>query len=110
MFKSMLIGFFFFFFFSWGIGAYNRMVKLRAAMALAYTAWQNALAIQANDAAAALEDGSALFPKADAEGFMLKDAYLTAATQYNQAIVQIPAAWIATLFGFESEYLEESKH
>ena len=110
MFKSMLIGLFVVALFSWGIGAYNRMVKLRAAMALAYTAWQNTLAIQANDATAAVEDGSAQFPKADVEGFMLKDAYFTAATRYNQAIVQIPAAWIATLFGFESANLEESKH
>ena len=106
----MLIGLFVVALFSWGIGAYNRMVKLRAAMALAYTAWQNTLAIQANDATAAVEDGSAQFPKADVEGFMLKDAYFMAATRYNQAIVQRPAAWIATLFGFESANLEESKH
>jgi hypothetical protein len=78
------------------------MVKLRAAMALAHASWQNALANQANDAPAAEE--------ADFEGVMLKDAYLAAVLQYNQAIAQIPAAWIAALFGFKSEYLDESKH
>ena len=110
MFKSMLMGLFVIALVSWGIGAYNRMVKLRAAMALAYASWQNALANQANDASAVKEDGSAQPPKADLEAAMLKDAYLASVFQYNQAIAQIPAAWIATLFGFGSAYFEESKH
>jgi hypothetical protein len=48
----------------WAIGAYNRMVRLRAA---AFT----------------------------------KDASVSTTEQYNQAIKQFPASWLAALFAFK---------
>ena len=104
MLKSILMGVFAVALVSWAMGAYNRLVKLRAAMAQAFTVWQQTLQSEPKLAEPQTPEAKAVqWQKTEAERLWCKEAYETAVTNYNLAIAQIPAAWLAMLFGFKSE-------
>lgn len=112
MLKSIVMGVFAVALVSWAMGAYNRLVRSRVAMAQAFAALQHML--QSEPVFAELqtaEEVATAWKKINAERLLYKVAYETAVVQYNLAITQIPAAWIAALFGFKSaERRDESKH
>lgn len=111
MLKSILMGLFAIALISWAIGAYNRLVRLRAAMTQTYAVWHQAFESQHETAETPPSDDAGVqLQKTSVERMLLKDAYMDAVAQYNQAIMQIPAAWIATLFDFKPAHPEESKH
>lgn len=111
MLKSILTGFFVVAFVCWAMGAYNRMVRLRAATMHAWAVLQS-LRLQLDKARAE----SAHFEQATS-GFKIETkcqvqngVYGLAVAQYNEAIAQIPTSWLATLFGFKSIKNEVDAH
>ncbi|MDO8457511.1 MAG: LemA family protein [Burkholderiaceae bacterium] len=116
MLKSILMGVLAVALVSWAMGAYNRLVRLRAAMGQAFTVWQQALQGEPKLAEHQTpEEKSAQWQKIEAERLLCKEAYETAVTKYNLAIAQIPTAWLAMLFGFKSErckaaHSDEGRH
>lgn len=116
MLESLLIGVFAVALVCWAMGAYNRLVRLRAAMTQTFTVWRQlpqsglGLAETQNPEEIAIQR-----QKTEAEQILCKEAYEAAVTNYNLAITQIPAAWLAKLFGFKAallkaEYGDEGKH
>ena len=103
MFKSILTFFVVAAFVSWAMGAYNRMVRLRAAAGQAGALLQP-LRQQLDQALGELADSEHSTTdrlRIEAEYQLQNDVYEVAVSQYNEAIVQIPASWLATLFGFK---------
>ncbi len=112
MLQSILIGFFIVALVSWAMGAYNRMVRLSAATIQARVALQS-LRLQldrerAESPHSAQTTASGL--KIETEYQVQNGVYELAVTQYNEAIVQIPASWLATLFGFKPIKKEVDEH
>lgn len=116
MLKSILTGVFVVVLVSWAMGAYNRLVRLRAAMGQVFAVWQHALQSEPELAEHQTPEAKAAqWQKIEAERLLCKEAYETAVTKYNLAIAQIPAAWLAMLFGFKSErcktaHSDEGRH
>jgi hypothetical protein len=92
----------------WAIGAYNRMVRLRARANEAFAAWQTTSAV--------LPEAFESYSEADAiphdeaqekkhqwqvKSQLAKDGYTSATTRYNHAIKQFPASLLAALFAFK---------
>ena len=112
MLKSMLMGIFVVALVCWAMGAYNRMVRLRAATMHAWAVLQS-LSLQLDTERAeslhseqTTENGL----KIEAEFQVQNSVYDLAVTQYNEAIVQMPASWLATLFGFNPIKKEADEH
>lgn len=112
MLKSMLVGVFAVALVCWGIGAYNRMVRLRAKTIQTFAA-VHSLRLQLDK----VLEGSEHPEQSIADRLKIKAAYELengvyghAVTQYNEAIVQIPAAWLAALFGFKPINKEINEH
>jgi hypothetical protein len=80
----------------WGIGAYNRLIRLRAAAKEAHKIWQN-LVIQKQDSVGSEMQDAQL----DVKIQMSKDAHDSASQHYNKSIKQFPASFIAALFSFQ---------
>jgi hypothetical protein len=80
----------------WSIGAYNRLVRLRAAAKETHKALQNML-LQKQEAIISQSPDVHL----DVKVQMSMDALDSAIQHYNQAIKQFPASLIAALFGFK---------
>lgn len=111
MLKSILMGVVAVALVCWAIGAYNRLVRLRVSMAQAFTVWQLMLQRAPELAGSQIpEEIAAQWQKIDAERILCKEAYETAVAQYNKAIAQAPAAWLAALFSFKPARSDESKH
>ena len=112
MLKSILTGIFVVALVCWVMGAYNRMVRLRAATMHAWAVLQ-ALRLQLDK-----ERAESAYPvqttanglKAEVECQAQRDVYDLAMAQYNEAIVQLPASWLATLFGFKPIKKEVDQH
>ncbi len=95
----------------WAMGAYNRLVRLRVAMAQTFTVWQHMLQTEAEPAESQTPEEIAVqWRKIEAERMLCKEAYEAAVAQYNQAIAQAPAAWLAALFSFKPVRSDEGKH
>ena len=92
----------------WAVGAYNRMVRLRARANGACAAWQTASAV--------LQDSSQSYSEADSiphdesqekerqlqvKSQLAKDTYTSATARYNHAIKQFPASLLAAVFAFK---------
>ncbi len=113
MLKSILMGAFAIAVICWAMGAYNRLVRLRAAIAQALAALQllSKREPQSPELESEAEDELAGHtPKNQTELTRCKEAYEAAVHHYNVAIGQVPAAWIATLFGFKPIKSDEGKH
>jgi hypothetical protein len=80
----------------WAIGAYNRLVRLRAATIESHKVWQNFELNQqvSND----LHDQDV---QLEVKIQMSKNAHDAAVLLYNQAIKQFPARLLAKLFSFK---------
>lgn len=112
MFQSMLIFVFIAVLVSWAMGAYNRMVRLRATAMQALAVVQS-LRQQLDQALGELaysEHATTDKLRFETEYQMQNDAYDLAVTQYNEAILQMPASWLATLFGFKPIKKEVDEH
>lgn len=80
----------------WAIGAYNRLVRLRAATIELHKVLQNhELEIQVSSG---LQEQDV---QLEVKIQMSKNAHDDAVLRYNHAIRQFPATFIATLFGFK---------
>lgn len=92
----------------WAVGAYNRMVRLRARANEACTAWQTTSTL--------LQESLQKYSEADAipqdesqekehqwqvKAQLAKDNYTSAITRYNHAIKQFPASLLAAVFAFK---------
>lgn len=92
----------------WAVGAYNRMVRLRARANEAFSAWQTTSAV--------VQDSSHSYSAADAithdesqqkerqwqvKSQLAKDDYTSATASYNHAIKQFPASLLAAVFAFK---------
>ena len=92
----------------WSVGAYNRMVRLRARANEAFVAWQTT--------SAELQDISQSYSEADAiphdeseekerqlqvKYLLAKDNYTSATARYTHAIKQFPASLLAAVFAFK---------
>ena len=86
----------------WAMGAYNRMVRLRAATMHARAVLQSLHQQLDKERAGSdhSEQTTANRLKIDTEYQAQRAVYDLAVAQYNEAIVQVPASWLATLFGF----------
>ena len=80
----------------WAIGAYNRLVRLRAATIESYKVLQN-YALE-KKVSSGMQDQDAQF---EAKIQMATNIHDSAVLLYNQAIKQFPARFIATLFSFK---------
>jgi hypothetical protein len=80
----------------WAIGAYNRLVRLRAATIESLKVLQN-FEIDTKVSNDLHDQDIQLEVKIQ----MSKTAHDTSVLRYNQAIKQFPAAFIATLFSFK---------
>ncbi len=80
----------------WGIGAYNRLVRLRAAAKESHKAWQN-IVLQKQEAIVSQMQDIHL----DVKVQISRDALDSAIQLYNHAIKQFPASLIAALFSFK---------
>lgn len=112
MLKSMLTGVLVVALVCWAIGAYNRMVRLRAKSVQALAVLQS-LRLQLDKELAEPahpERTIANRLKIETECQVQNGVYDVAVTQYNEAIVQIPASWLATLFGFNPIKKEVDEH
>jgi hypothetical protein len=103
MFQSMLAFFVVALLVSWAMGAYNRMVRLRAAaiQALAVLQSLRQQLDQVLDELAYSDRATTDRLRIEAEYQLQNDVCEVAMKQYNEAIVQIPASWLATLFAFK---------
>ena len=92
----------------WAVGAYNRMVRLRARANGAFATWQTTSAV--------VQDSSQSYSAADAipndaspekerqwqvKSQLAKDDYTSATASYNHAIKQFPASSLAAVFAFK---------
>ena len=112
MLKSMLSGVFVVALVCWAIGAYNRLVRLRAKTVQALAALQS-LRLQLDrelTEPAYAEQTIANRLKIETECQVQNGVYDVAVTQYNEAIVQTPASWLATLFAFKPIKKEVDEH
>lgn len=80
----------------WGIGAYNRLVRLRAAAKESHKTWQNQVLQKQEAIVLQIQD-----IHLDIKIQMSMDALNYAIEHYNQAIRQFPASLIAALFSFK---------
>lgn len=104
MLKSILTGIIVVVLVCWAMGAYNRMVRLRV-VAVQAGALLHSLRQQLDQALGEIEDSEHTTTdrlRIEAEYQLQNDVYEVAVSQYNEAIVQMPASWLATLFGFKS--------
>ena len=112
MFKSILTFFVVAAFVSWAMGAYNRLVRLRAAAAQAGALLQP-LRQQLDQELGELTDSAHTTTdrlRIEAEHQLQSDVYAVAVSQYSEAIVQIPASWLTTLYGFKPIKKEVDEH
>ncbi len=92
----------------WAVGAYNRMVRLRARANEACVVWQTTSAV--------LQDSSHSYSAVDAithdksqqkehqwqvKSQLAKDGYTSATARYNHAIKQFPPSLLAAVFAFK---------
>lgn len=112
MFTSILTGILAVVSLCWAMGAYNRMIRLRVAAVQALKVLRSLRQkLNAEFAMRAHSEQPAIDRfKMEVEYQLQSDAYEVAVTQYNDAIAQIPAAWLATLFGFKSVRKKEGKY
>ena len=111
MFKSILIGIFAVAVISWAMGAYNRLVRLRAATSQAFAALQLTLKRQSENFESLVDDELAdQLQNNQVELMLCKDVYAVAVQQYNDAMTQVPAAWLAALFCFKPVKCDEGTH
>jgi hypothetical protein len=80
----------------WAIGAYNRLVRLRAATTESLKVLQNHELDK--KISSGLQDQDV---QLEVKIQMAKSAHEAAVSLYNQAIKQLPAKFIATLFSFK---------
>lgn len=112
MLKSMLLGVFAVVLVCWAMGAYNRMVRLRA-KTLQVLAVLESLRLRIDrDLAAPAQSEQTIADrlKIETERQVQNSAYEVAVMQYNEAIRQMPASWLATLFGFKPIKKEVDEH
>lgn len=103
MLESMLAGVFVVTLVCWAMGAYNRMVRLRVKAVQALAVLQSLRLQLDGDLAEHAQSEQTITDrlKIEAECQVQNGVYEVAVTQYNEAIVQMPASWLATLFGFK---------
>ena len=112
MLKPILMGIFVVALVCWAMGAYNRMVRLRAATLHAWAVLQS-LRLQLERARAETahaEQTTENGLRIETECQVQNGVYDIAVAQYNAAIAQIPASWLAALFGFNPIKKEANKH
>jgi hypothetical protein len=92
----------------WAVGAYNRMVRLRAQANYARAAWQASVAVLQNSLQIDRKADSIPHdePRVEEHQFqaksqLAKDAYTSAAARYNHSIKQFPASFLAAVFAFK---------
>jgi hypothetical protein len=92
----------------WAIGAYNRMVRLRAAASESRVLWQttsevlqNLMQIQNESELNMPIEQREIVLQSQVKLQLAKDAYISATALYNQAIKQFPASLLAASFAFK---------
>lgn len=92
----------------WAVGAYNRMVRLRARANEACAAWQTTLAVLQDSAQSYSVAGAMTHDEAQekerqwqVKAQLAKDSYTFATARYNHAIKQFPASLLAAVFAFK---------
>lgn len=112
MLKSILTGIFVVAVVCWAMGAYNRIVRLRAATMQAWAVLQSLRLQRDKEHAEPMhpEHTTANGLKIEAECLAQSGLYDLTVAQYNEAIVQLPASWLAMLFGFKPIRKEVNQH
>lgn len=92
----------------WAVGAYNRMVRMRAQANEARAAWQATAAVLQNSLQSDSEAGSISHDESQVEerqfqvkSQLAKDTYTSATARYNHSIKQFPASFLAAVFAFK---------
>jgi hypothetical protein len=116
MLKTMLGIGFFLVCMCWAIGAYNRMVRLRAAAREMRTLWQttsealqNSTRIQNENELNMSVQQREIVLQSQVKLQMAQDAYISATELYNQAIKQFPASLLAASFAFKTLVHNDNK-
>jgi hypothetical protein len=109
MLKTMLGIGFFVVCMCWAIGAYNRMVRLRAAARDLRAMWQttsealqNSIQTQNENELNMPVEQREIVLQSQVKLQLAEDAYISATELYNQAVKQFPASLLAASFAFKT--------